>query len=171
MPSPLILSLAALCACAGSESRRGGGEPSARNIYIGCRQFVAGQATELATWCAAVAGVALTSSDAWCPPPSAGISVEDYGPMISTYLGYYERNAPRLGRTNGRSAFLAALIERWPCPGTAAAGGEVGDTKVCVPAPALFRASRGPSTTLRVVPLPVPGRIRGAGSWVRGGAA
>jgi hypothetical protein len=53
----------------------------------------------------------------WCAPDSEGISVEDYRPMIQTYLRYFEQNLREFPANDGHTAFFTALSERWPCSG------------------------------------------------------
>ena len=131
-PKPLVAlaALASLAACSTPAHYDG---PTAQDLYIGCRRFaeppLASGAAGLNRWqtverCAAVAGVVLTLESgrpgrrgAWCLPVSPEISVENYTPMVAAYLSYYERNARRIARTDGRAAFRNAMVERWPCPG------------------------------------------------------
>lgn len=138
-----VWALALLSAAQNPLVERAPASPVARETYVGCSLLVRGVYLADshgegerggarwfdATGCFWVAVRALTehtgdpasgagshSTPAFCLPESLNVSVHDVRPLASAYLAYFERRAGEIADRPAFPVFLAAMLERWPCP-------------------------------------------------------
>lgn len=110
--------------------------PSARDLYIGCSLFVRqddvlrdsdGRTRPYsATTCGLQAIMAITDREGrsntkdnrlrFCLPGTAEASRDPATAMAYAYIDYFERVGSRLPGTDGRYVYVAAMIDKWPCP-------------------------------------------------------
>lgn len=61
-------------------------------------------------------GRSVKSSYRFCLPKTAEVNTAPDRAIAFAYIDYFENVASRIPIEDGRAAFVAALIRKWPCP-------------------------------------------------------
>jgi hypothetical protein len=111
-------------------------EPTARDVYVSCWLYVnnadvpkdaAGKLQPFSSErCGVYSLVAITYREGrsktednryrFCLPNTAELSTDSPRAMAFAYVDYFESRAAQLASKDGKTAYTAAMILKWPCP-------------------------------------------------------